>query len=98
MTMPDAAAHRERHTLTLDGELDGTPSRPGDRGLPKYLDDIIDRNSTEKLKSMKVQREPSDPYTVQEADTVIQVTRRQWGNSKRVTSSSASLPVAVLQN
>ena len=44
-----------------------------------HLDEIIDRDPTERLKSVKVQRQPPDPYTVAEAEAIISSMRKVWG-------------------
>ena len=44
-----------------------------------HLDEIIDRDPIERLKSVKVQRQPPDPYTVAEAEAVIRSMRKVRG-------------------
>ncbi len=44
-----------------------------------YADMGDKRNPAEKLKSLKVQRQPPDPYTVDEAEAIIAGVRKDWG-------------------
>ena len=45
-----------------------------------YADEAIDRDPTDRLKSLRVQRVPPDPYTIAEAETLISAIRDAWGS------------------
>lgn len=43
-------------------------------------DEIIDRNPADNLKSTKVQKRPADPFTLDEAESIIAGIREDWGD------------------